>query len=83
MEAEGLAVDMIVPGIVRDGRVVPDTPLPEGARVEVRLVGPPAEVPPDLQAEFEAWGRASDRALELVSSSLTTTSARRGRVKGR
>lgn len=59
-------MDVIVSGVVRDGRVVPDTPLPEGARVEVRFVGPPAEVPPDLQAEFEAWGRASDRALELV-----------------
>jgi hypothetical protein len=34
----------------------------------VRLVGPPAEVPPDLQAEFEAWGRASDRALELADA---------------
>jgi hypothetical protein len=65
-DLEGFAVDVIVPGVVRDGRVVPDAPLPEGARVEVRFVGLPAEVPPDLQAEFEAWGRASDRALELV-----------------
>jgi hypothetical protein len=23
-------------------------------------------VPPELQAEFEAWGRASDRALDLI-----------------
>lgn len=59
-------MDLIVQGVVRDGRVVPDTPLPEGARVEVRLVELPPEVPPELQAEFEAWGRASDRALELV-----------------
>jgi hypothetical protein len=65
---EGVAVDVIIPGVVRDGRVVPDAPLPEGARVEVRLVGPPAEVPPDLQAEFEAWGRASDRVLELADA---------------
>jgi hypothetical protein len=59
-------VNVIVQGVVRDGRVIPDTPLPEGARVEVRLVGPPPEVSPELQAEFEAWGRASDRALRLV-----------------
>ena len=59
-------MDVIVQGVVRDGRVVPDAPLPEGARVEVRLIGPPPELPPDLQAEFEAWGRASDRALDLV-----------------
>jgi hypothetical protein len=59
-------VEVIVPGVVREGRVVPERPLPEGARVEVRLVEPPPELPPDLQAEFEAWDRASDRALELV-----------------
>ncbi len=59
-------MSVIVQGVVREGRVVPDSPLPEGARVEVRLVEGPPEVPPDLQAEFEAWGRASDRALELV-----------------
>jgi hypothetical protein len=59
-------VEVIVQGVVRSGHVVPDTPLPEGARVEVRLVGPPPDVPPDLQAEFEAWGRASDRAFGLT-----------------
>ncbi len=58
-------MDVTVQGIVRDGRIILDTPLPEGARVEVRIVGP-LEVPPELQLEFEAWGRASDRALELV-----------------
>jgi hypothetical protein len=65
-DQEGFAVNVIVPGVVCDGRIVPDTPLPEGARVEVRLVGPPLKLRPDLQAEIEAWGRASDRALELV-----------------
>jgi hypothetical protein len=59
-------VDGIVQGVVKEGRVIPDAPLPEGARVEVRVIGPAPEVPPDLQAEFEAWGRASDRALELA-----------------
>jgi hypothetical protein len=60
------AVDVIVRGVVQGGRVVPDTPLPEGARVEVRLVGPPPEVSPEMQGEFEAWGQASDRALDLT-----------------
>lgn len=59
-------MDVIIPGVVRDGCVIPDAPLPEGARVEVRLVARPPEVPSDLQAEFDAWGRASDRALGLV-----------------
>ena len=47
---------------------MPDSPLPEGVRVEVRLVGPAPEVPADLLAEFEAWGRASDRALALIEA---------------
>jgi hypothetical protein len=59
-------VDVVVRGVVRDGRVVPDSPLPEGMTVEVRLVGPPPEVPADLRAELEARGRASDRALAVV-----------------
>lgn len=67
----GFAVDVIVQGIVQGGCVVPDSPLPEGARVEVRIVGSPAEVPPELQAEFDAWGRASDRALNLIDGSVS------------
>jgi hypothetical protein len=59
-------MDLIVLGVVREGRVVPDSPLPEGARVEVRIAAPTAGVPADLLAEFEAWSRASDRALALA-----------------
>jgi hypothetical protein len=53
-------------GVVREGRVIPNSPLPEGAHVEIRLADPPASVPEELQAEIEAWGRASDKALDLV-----------------
>jgi hypothetical protein len=59
-------MDVIVQGIVREGRIVPDAPLPEGTCVEVRVIGPLSELPPELREDFEAWGRASDRALELV-----------------
>jgi hypothetical protein len=59
-------MELIVRGVVRQGQVVLDAPLPEGVQVEVRLLGPAPELPPELLAEFEAWGRASDRALELV-----------------
>jgi hypothetical protein len=52
----------IIGGIVKSGLVVPDSPLPEGARVEIVL----SEVEPELQAEFEAWDRASAQALDLV-----------------
>lgn len=45
---------------------MPSSPLPEGAHVEIRLAEPPADVPEELRDEFEAWGRASDDALELV-----------------
>jgi hypothetical protein len=53
-------------GVVREGRVIPNSPLPEGAHAEIRLADPPASVPEELKAEIEAWGRASDKALDLV-----------------
>jgi hypothetical protein len=55
----------VIWGIVRDGQVVPNAPLPEGARVEIRLCAPP-EMPPELQAELDDWDRASAEALDLV-----------------
>ena len=54
-------MNAIVSGIVKGGLVVPSSPLPEGALVEI-LLGDAAE----LQAEFRAWNLASDAALELV-----------------
>jgi hypothetical protein len=51
-------------GTVKDGVIVPEAPLPEGARVEIRIV--PLEMPPEWQAEFEAWNQASANALRLV-----------------
>jgi hypothetical protein len=55
-----------VSGVVREGVVVPDAPLPEGARVEVVLAEASPEVPPELEEELRAWDRASARALETV-----------------
>jgi hypothetical protein len=57
---------VVVPGVVVEGRVVPDSPLPEGARVEVFIDTKPPEITPRLAAEFKAWGRPSDWALEMV-----------------
>jgi hypothetical protein len=34
--------------------------------VEVRLVGPPPQVPAELRAELDAWGRTSGRVLAVV-----------------
>jgi hypothetical protein len=55
-----------VSGTVKGGLVVPDAPLPEGARVEIVLPDMQGGIPPELQAEFEAWDRASAEALDLV-----------------
>jgi hypothetical protein len=50
---------LVVPGIVKNGLVVPqnDTSLPEGAHVDI-LSGP-AEITPGLQAELAQWEQAS------------------------
>ena len=57
---------MTIPGIVRNGAIVLDQALPEGTKVYIVVEDPVPEIPPDLQAEMAAWGRASDRALEKV-----------------
>ena len=56
----------IVAGFVKNGVVVPNAPLPEGAFVEAHIVHGPIDVPPELQAELDAWQRAGAEALELV-----------------
>jgi hypothetical protein len=56
----------IVAGFVKNGVVVPNTPLPEGAFVEVRVIHGLIEVPQELQAELDAWHLASAEALERV-----------------
>jgi hypothetical protein len=56
----------IVAGFVKNGVVVPNAPLPEGAFVEVHVLHGPIEVPPELQAELAAWQRAGAESLQLV-----------------
>jgi hypothetical protein len=58
-------------GIVKDGVVVPDTVLPEGALVQIMVPESPLEVPPELQAEFDAWDLASARSLAEVERLAT------------
>lgn len=53
-------------GVVKEGVIVPSTPFPEGARVEIRQPDTPSDIPPELQAEFETWDRASAQSLDLV-----------------
>jgi hypothetical protein len=53
-------------GIVKNGMVVPQTPLPEGAPVQILLVEAPVDIPRELQEELDAWSRARGAALDLV-----------------
>jgi hypothetical protein len=53
-------------GVVKDGVIVPEASLPEGTRVEIRVLPVQLEMPPEWQADFEAWNRASAKALDLV-----------------
>ena len=58
----------VIAGTVRNGVVVPCTPLPEGADVEIHLLSPAPGIPPDLQEELQAWQRAHEKAYDLVDS---------------
>jgi hypothetical protein len=57
---------VVIPGVVKDGLVVPQghAPLPEGAQVEIVIPSP--ELTPELRAEFEAWEQAGDEAWALI-----------------
>ena len=57
-----------IPGIVRNGVIVPQTnqSLPEGTHVEIRME--PGDVPAVLKAEIEAWDKASDESWEWIES---------------
>jgi hypothetical protein len=55
-----------VAGFVKNGLVVPNAPLPEGAFVEVHVIHEAIEVPPELRAEFDEWERAGAGSLEMV-----------------
>lgn len=59
-------MSMIIAGFVKNGVVVPNLPLPEGAFVEVHVLQGPIEVPAEIQAELEAWQLAGAQALERV-----------------
>ena len=60
------AEQTVIPGIVRNGLVVPqtDTPLPDGTRVGIVLQ--PAQLTPELQAELAQWEAASDEAWSMI-----------------
>ena len=52
-----------ITGVVTNGVVVPSSPLPEGARVQIQI---DFDIPPQLQEELAAWQQGSADALALV-----------------
>ena len=55
-----------IPGIVRNGVVIPQTEnqLPEGTHVEIVLQ--PTGMTPELKAELDGWERAGDEAWAMI-----------------
>lgn len=55
-----------IPGIVKNGVVVPQSrePLAEGTHVEI--VVDPSRIPEELRAEIKAWDSASDEAWAMI-----------------
>lgn len=51
--------------IITNGVVVPNSPLPEGAHVDIHL-HLRHEVPAELQEEFDGWERAGAGTIEMV-----------------
>ena len=56
-----------IPGIVRNGVVVPQSSatLREGTHVEIVIE--PSGVPPELLSEIAAWDEASDEAWAMIN----------------
>ena len=55
-----------IPGIVKNGVIVPQTNegLAEGTHVEI--VVEPTTIPAELKAEMQAWDHASDEAWAMI-----------------
>ncbi len=53
-------------GVVKEGKILPAQPLPEGAAVQITLLDAPLEMPAELQEELDAWSLASAQALDLI-----------------
>lgn len=52
-------------GIVRDGKIIPQTPLPDGLQVQI-MVPEDVVIPEELRAELAAWSQGNAEALAMV-----------------
>jgi hypothetical protein len=57
-------------GVVKGGLIIPQSPLPEGARVQILVPSETTELPPDLQTEFNSWCLGSTEALAAFEQQL-------------
>jgi hypothetical protein len=57
---------VVIPGVIKNGLVVPqgEVALPEGVQVEILI--PALELTPEWRAEFDAWERAGDEAWAQI-----------------
>jgi len=60
----------VMRGIVRDGKIIPDHPLPEGEMVEISLLTGSAATAKEMQQEFDSWAQGSNDALAAVETLL-------------
>lgn len=61
----------IMRGVVKDGKIIPDRPLPEGETVAIGMLPIGSTVISDeLEAELNAWCRSSGDALAAFEASL-------------
>jgi hypothetical protein len=56
----------MIPGVVHDGKVVPETPLPDGLNVQIVVPEYADTEEMELQEEMAAWRAGTARALERV-----------------
>jgi len=59
-------MSMMIPGVVHDGKVVPNSPLPDGLNVQILLPDGFDSDDAELQAELAAWRAGNTKALERV-----------------
>lgn len=55
----------VIWGVVHDGKIVPQAPLPEGLHVQITVPEDPV-IPEELQADLDAWSRGNAGALARV-----------------
>jgi hypothetical protein len=53
-------------GVVKDGVIVPNIPIPEGFRVLIEFSEEQLLFTPEEQAEFDEWDELSRRSLETT-----------------